>query len=63
MGKFILTSIGLNRNTLMQEETLGTHSVSVTLTIKLEYIGLGDTTNLTNEDIKAKLQNLLGEEI
>jgi len=67
MEKFIQTSIGLQRTPpkpikhevngmvlRMQEETL---------TITLEYIGFGDTTKITNEQLIDKIKTLLGDEI
>ena len=67
MEKFIQTSIGLQRTppkpikheltgmvVRMQEETL---------TITLKYIGFGDTTKITNEQIMDKIKALLGDEI
>ena len=67
MEKFIQTSIGFKRTppkpikdrltgmvVRMQEETL---------TITVEYIGSGDTTKITNEQLMDKIRGLLGEEL
>jgi hypothetical protein len=67
MEKFIQTSIGLKRTPPkpIKHETTGmTFRIQEeTLTITLEYIGFGDTTNITNEQLMDKLRTLLGEEI
>lgn len=67
MEKFILTSIGLDRTPpkpIKHEPTgICIKKQEETLTIKLEYVGFGDTTKLTNEKLMAKLQKLLGEDV
>jgi hypothetical protein len=67
MEKFIQTSIGLQRTLpkpIKHEATgMALRMQEETLTITLEYIGFGDTTKITNEQIIDKLRTLLGEEI
>ena len=67
MGKFIQTSIGLQRTPPKPIE-YGTTGIGLrvqeeTLTITLEYIGFGDTNKITNEQLIDKLKVLLGDEI
>lgn len=67
MEKFIQTSIGLQRTPpkpIKHEPTgLIVRVQEETLTITLEYIGFGDTTKITNEQIMEKIRCLLGEEL
>jgi hypothetical protein len=67
MEKFIQTSIGLQRTPLKSIKHAPTRMTvrmqEETLTITLEYIGFGDTTKITNEQIMDKIKSLLGDEI
>ena len=67
MVKFIQTSIGLKRKPPKPIKHKATGMVlrlrEETLTITLKYIGCGDTTNITNEQLMDKLKTLLGDEI
>ena len=67
MEKFIQTSVGLKRTPpkpIRHEATAMTFRMQEEkLTITLEYIGFGDTTKITNEQLMDKLKALLGDEI
>lgn len=67
MEKFIQTSIGLQRTPPKPIKHKPTGMVvrmkAETLTITIKYIGSGDTTKITNEQLMDKIRGLFGEEL
>jgi len=67
MGKFIQTEIGLKRTPpkpIKDEKTGNILKIEEeTLTVTLKYIGYGDTTNITDEQLMDKFIELFETEI